>query len=219
MSKHNYTPNQCKYCHRKFLARNDTLKIGQGQFCSRHCSNLAQPRPNRIDRFWSKVKKTDNCWIWIGGRFNHGYGSFSSYHGKRIYAHRYSWQISQGPIPDKMFVCHKCDNPPCVRPDHLFLGTHDDNMLDAKIKNRFATGVEQGRKVHPNPFPIFSYESPTNQKARGSKHGISKLTENDVRTIRQLLKTHTQKHIAAMYNMTPGTLSVLARYITWRHVR
>ena len=90
-------------------------------------------------RFWSKVEKIAgcDCWIWTGALAKKGYGHLSK--GRDInesQAHRYSYRLAYGPIPEGMLVCHKCDIPCCVRPDHLFLGTYTDNILDAVKKRR-----------------------------------------------------------------------------------
>lgn len=86
-----------------------------------------------VRRFWRYVEKGSSCWLWIGYTTSKGYGSFrygDRRLGLRVRAHRASWQLHFGPIPDDLFVCHHCDVPNCVRPDHLFLGTHQDNMSD-----------------------------------------------------------------------------------------
>lgn len=84
-----------------------------------------------METFWSKVDKTGECWVWVAGRFVTGYGAY-----RNQGAHRVSWGLMNGPIPAGLFVLHRCDNPPCVRPDHLFLGTHTDNMHDKVAKGR-----------------------------------------------------------------------------------
>lgn len=92
-----------------------------------------------IQRFWNKVDKRteDECWIWMGAKVNGGYGCITV-DSENIVAHRYSWIIHNGNIPAGLLVCHHCDNPPCVNPIHLFLGTNSDNTLDMVEKNRHA---------------------------------------------------------------------------------
>lgn len=97
-------------------------------------------------RFWTKVKKSEACWLWTasvtgGNRVQHGQVTLPRVCGYQphIYAHRLSWMLAYGPIPEGLQVCHHCDVPRCVRPDHLFLGTQDDNLKDAARKGRFHT--------------------------------------------------------------------------------
>src|SRR3989304_4885937 len=94
------------------------------------------------ERFWEKVDKSqgdDSCWIWMGARAENGiysYGQFRLDNERRVVAHRYVYELQNGPIPEGMFICHHCDNPPCVNPSHLFLGTPRDNNLDSIAKGR-----------------------------------------------------------------------------------
>jgi hypothetical protein len=88
-------------------------------------------------RFFSKVKKTDKCWNWTASSRGNGYGAIKI-NGKVIDAHRASWKIHFGEITDGLYVCHKCDNGMCVNPEHLFLGSHSENMKDAYKKQRIS---------------------------------------------------------------------------------
>lgn len=91
--------------------------------------------PEVVSRFWGKVYKTKDCWLWQGYCSKLGYGYFSIKQSVFL-AHRIAWEIASGNAPGNLCVCHHCDNPQCVRPDHLFLGTRSDNTQDGMSKNR-----------------------------------------------------------------------------------
>lgn len=154
-------------------------------------------RGTPVDRFWSKVRPEvgDACWEWQAARERAGYGVFnpSKAPGKKQSAHRFSWELHYGPIPDGMWVCHRCDNPSCVRPDHLFLGTPRDNYEDMHQK---------GRHVH------------------GTEHFNSKLDENKVREIREMLSRKVSMYeIAEKYSVTQRSIWNIAHEKTWSHVK
>src|SRR5512138_3094264 len=92
------------------------------------------------ERFWSHVDRTGDCWEWSANRLPSKYGLFNVRLGKSVLAHRVAYELAKEPIPDGMCVLHRCDNPPCVNPDHLFLGTDADNTRDRVQKGRAASG-------------------------------------------------------------------------------
>lgn len=96
------------------------------------------------DQLWAKVQKAgpDECWPWIAAKYRKGYGHLNDL-GRTKAAHRVAWELTNGAIPDGMFVCHHCDNPSCCNPAHLFLGSAKDNTLDMIRKGRHRTGPNQ----------------------------------------------------------------------------
>jgi hypothetical protein len=147
---------------------------------------------NDAARFLNKVNKSDACWDWSGAKIGNGYGYFRL--GKKmVLAHRFSYFLFCGNITSGMMVLHKCDNPSCVRPSHLYLGTQVDNMLDMKIKQR-------GHK------PI------------GESNGRSKLKHDDVVEIRRLYQTGkiTQRILGIMFRVSPQQISEIVLKKSWR---
>lgn len=136
--------------------------------------------------FFKKLKKTKTCWIWTGCKLKSGYGQIGRHGGPYYQTHRLSWIIANGPIPDNLQVLHRCDNPPCCNPDHLFLGTHDDNMKDKVIKNR------QSRKINKDDviYILKSYKSGDKTASELSKkYNLSRNYINDI------IKRKTWAHI------------------------
>ena len=147
------------------------------------------------DRFWSKVdiKSKDECWEWMAGLFSNGYGQFRVGKNKSR-AHRISYELSNGPIPEGMLICHKCDNKKCVNPDHLFCGTVTDNNRDS---------VEKGRRDPVKNLKRFYGES----------HSMCKLTDEEVETIRNsyFLGNITQSQLGKRYGVSSSYISNIVR--------
>jgi hypothetical protein len=128
---------------------NQARKAGWKTYCSRRHSKLANPSVNPetlmtlAERAWAKIAKGEGCWEWQGSRNRDGYGQLATRSREQRWhlAHRVVWEDLHGPIQAGMEVCHRCDNPPCCRPDHLFLGTHADNMADMAAKARTARAI------------------------------------------------------------------------------
>lgn len=121
-----------------------------------------------VQRFWSKVQKSDGCWEWRGQRNHKGYGEISI-NNRWHKAHRYSWTVHNGPIPPGKQVCHSCDNRACVRPDHLFVGTNSDNQRDAAGKGRSPSSKLSASDVRA----IRSLFGQMTARAIGAKFGVS----------------------------------------------
>jgi hypothetical protein len=117
--------------------------------------------PDPVLRFWSYVQKGDGCWEWVGPKNRYGYGVMRV-ERRRVAASRYSYQLAYGEIADRrLFVCHHCDNPACVRPGHLFLGTNLDNRRDAQVKGRLARSECPSGHAY---IPENTYVSPRGQR-------------------------------------------------------
>lgn len=152
------------------------------------------PGPNTVLDFWRRVDKGAGCWIWNGPVDASRRYPRISWRRRKISAHRFSWELHNGPIPEGLCVCHHCDNPICVRPDHLFTGTHGDNMRDMFAKGR--------RTI-----------------VRGSHQGQSKLVESDVKDIRRFYANGTtQVVLAAKFSVDQTTISRIVLRQSWQHI-
>ena len=147
------------------------------------------------ERFFKNVDKTKNCWLYKRGYTIDGYGRFSI-RGKPWHAHRYSWKLANGDIPKGMYVLHKCDNPPCVNPDHLFIGTAKENFHDA---------IQKGRL-----------------DVIGESNAGARLTEKEIKEIR---KKYTYGHretgfhvLSKIYGVGKTTIWRIIKRKTWKHV-
>lgn len=146
--------------------------------------------PATLGRFWAKVDQTGECWLWTGAQLADGYGVFQLAR-KAVKAHRVSWELAHGPIPAGLMVCHRCDVPACVRPDHLWLGTCADNLGDAARKGRMSHG-ERHFRARLAPLDVLTIRaSNLNATALARQHGVSICTILDVR------KRRTWKHVQA----------------------
>lgn len=170
-----------------------------------HTTLTFEVTPKLVKRFFKKVNKDGPiipyvgtpCWIWIAGKNDKGYGGFSIQRRNRI-APRVSWIIHNGPIPEGMLICHKCDNPPCVNPDHLFIGTRVDNSRDMVQKGRYWTGGRPPLK-------------------RGATNGNSKITQDIVDQLRALHATgqYTQRALAKIFSICQTQVRNIVNLKQW----
>lgn len=148
-------------------------------------------RTSLVDRMTAQTMRTEGCWEWIGHIGQRGYGQVKDKYKTKL-AHRVAYELANGPVPEGMRVCHRCDNPVCVNPAHLFLGTDADNMQDKAAKGRC------------NP-------------ERGEKHHAAKLTEMQALDI--LVSTLKGKDLALMYGVSPATISDIKTGRKWGHLQ
>lgn len=145
------------------------------------------------DRFWVKVDRSGSCWLWKAGRRGDGYGAFQVESKKQVSAHRYSYALHHGEIPKGMVVMHSCDQPLCVNPAHLKLGTNRENAVDSARKAR---------------------------RPRGSWNHQAKLTEGQVLDIRAQYAAGgvSQKELAAGFGISSALVSFIVTRKAWKHI-
>jgi len=207
MSKRTTIDRVCEKCKKIFETTFQSIKRDRWKFCSKECF-LARDCAVSVERFFGWVNKNGPipphcpelgpCWLWTGKPTNpQGYGAIyiNEPINKSVKAHRISWELTYGPIPDNLHCLHKCDVRLCVKPEHLFLGTNQDNVDDMLEKGR-------GRKAH------------------GEEHVCAVLTERDVLGIRSLyaIGDLAQHEIGKLFNINQSRVSKIIRLQNWKHV-
>lgn len=199
-------------------------KKSHHRFCSRSCGATHQHRTvDPVARFWSFVEKTDGCWNWTGAKDGDGYG-YISVTGKGVRAHRYSLAMAVGKGPPGSLALHSCDNPTCVRPDHLRWGTNRDNARDASARGRLAFGDRNWTRQHPERLRRGKFSTEENARRtltrpRGSNHKNSKLTESAIIAIRDAVREGaTQRSVALKFGVSTATICLVVSGKHWKHV-
>lgn len=149
------------------------------------------PRRSLSERFWERVDKRGDCWNWLGRKDKDGYGSIvrGGGNGPEVRAHRLAWEMANGPIPVGLKALHRCDNPSCVRPDHLWLGSTADNQSDMARKDR---------------------------STHGSRSGMAKLDEPTALAIKKMVAAgFRQSSLAKLHGLSRSTVNHIVRGRTW----
>jgi DNA-binding XRE family transcriptional regulator len=168
-------------------------------------------KADRVARFWEKADKGegDTCWQWRGATTKKGYGTYriiDNGHPRMIGAHCFAFLLAGGTIPSGTEVCHVCDNPACINPSHLWVGTHQENMKDASVKGRIQCGDLHYTRRMP-------------EKTYGSKNSQARLTEAQVRTIRsRAMHGTTHNEMAVQFHVSRPTISMIVEGRTWKHI-
>jgi hypothetical protein len=176
----------CQHCGDTFYR----VPSQVGSYCSKPCQ-YAGYAGDSTARFWSLVQQGDGCWLWLGHTNHLGYGIFPV-RGRNVLAHRFAYELQRGPIPIGAHVLHHCDRRACVREDHLFTGSHRDNMAEMVSKSR-------------NP--------------RGERMGNTRLTDADAQRIRELHRQGLRpKQLGTMFGVAPAVIGNIVARRTWKHL-
>jgi hypothetical protein len=204
----------CERCGKAIRTYPSLLRTGRGRFCSVSCASRSKSRGTEAQRFWAKVevKGPQDCWLWTAGYDHWGYGRFKPTGREAEHAHRTAYRFLSGPIPEGLFVCHRCDNPPCVNPAHLFLGTNAENVADMMTKGRNATAAN-GRHLsvrHPERLARGdrTYMRQHPEARRGERNPMAKITDAQFVDIQRLLLAGvTQTEAARRYGVDQSAIS------------
>lgn len=184
----------CQFCNVQFQPRQSPHTVHPFKFCSKVCCDKSKAVP-LIDQFYRYVgrKQPNGCILWTGTTTKDGYGRISkTIANSKRQAHRISYELFVGPIHDSLFVLHRCDNPLCINPTHLFLGTHQDNMTDMLVKGR---------------------------SSRGERNRHAKLTESQVVEITNLrARGVALKTIVQMFGINRGSVWCIVSKKTWKNI-
>lgn len=197
----------CPTCGRSFRQNK-----ARQRYCSRRCG-AGRRKVSVSDRFWANVVKTDSCWLWTGDADKDGYGRIGR-SGAQIRAHRFSYEIHNGAIPQGMLVCHTCDTPACVRPDHLWLGTAADNNEDMGRKGRRGAVAREKTLLYQNPERSPSHIDP--KITQGENNGRAKLTWEQVSEIRSLSGSLGTVELAQRYGISRGNIRRIVTGKYWK---
>lgn len=183
----------CELCGKNETYRTGNKKPDGTPYYERRCYQCVKEHGRRTveERFFQNVDKSGDCWEWTGLKDKAGYGLFGLGTNSNVGAHRWSYGHFNGTPPGNLFVCHRCDNPSCVNPNHLFLGTHQDNMTDM---------VEKGRA----------------NSLKGEDSPNSTITERQAREIYNDSRSH--RKIAKIYGISHSTVSAIKNKRIWKHI-